>query len=741
MSASSTGGPDLRPPVSSRSRLRALVILAIFLVAVVAAAITGWRFAEASKPVGGPILLISIDALRADHLPIYGGTHIATPNIDRLARTSFVFERAYAHVPGTLPSHASLLTGLLPFEHGVRDDVGFALGGDHATLPALLHDRGFATGAAVSSYLLRRGTGLDRGFATYDDGSRPDREEDDDADAPVKASRVLVAPAATRDGAETVGAATRWIERQADPRFFYFVHLDEPRLAGADPSKAADPRSYDAAIVRADQLVGQVLSTLERRNLYDDALIVLTSDHGEGRGDRGEQGHGLLLNESVLRVPLTIKMPGARESHRVSMPVQHIDLLPTLLDLARAPRQEHLRGRSLRALLEEDDVEIPAQPMYAEALAGYYHWGLSAQYALTDGVNRLVVGTRPALYDLRADASEQVDRASSDASLSKALTDALSKLTPRSELPEPARTSELERETLMALGYGALHPVPPVPPDRDRTTAADPRATLALVDAERRALALAAAGRSREACLVIESLLSERPDAADLWRQLGEFALRDGRAEDAITAFERFSALRPDRPEGAIAIARVLLDFGRVDDASRYAERALNAAPPGEARTQGAASEVAIRAALAHHDITLARRFAAEAQALFPALALGPYVEARLLHEQGDFEGAAPLFEQAAEVSAAIGFDIGELQWYLGDALSRLDRFADAEAAFARAIAASPRTPRNYASLATLYHASHRDALADQTLAALARAVPAPAGAEMAARLRATFGH
>ena len=157
------GNPPSTPPRSAR--LRALVIFAIFLVAVVGAAVVGWRYAEASKPLTGPVILISIDTLRADRLPAYGRQGLATPSLDRLAAEGFVFERAYAHSPQSLVSHTSMLTGLLPFEHGVRDDVGFRLEERHTTLADWLRGRGFDTGAAVSSHLLRADSGIGRGFA------------------------------------------------------------------------------------------------------------------------------------------------------------------------------------------------------------------------------------------------------------------------------------------------------------------------------------------------------------------------------------------------------------------------------------------------------------------------------------------------------------------------------------------------------------------------------------------------
>ena len=181
-------------------------------MAVVGSALVGWRFARESTPVTGPILLISIDPLRADRLSFYGG-HTATPNLDRLAAGGTVFTRAYAHAAASLPAHTSLLTGQLPFDHGVRDDVGFTLADDVQTLASRLGDRGFETAAAVSTFLLRSETGLDAGFAHYD------------ADRPAPATETPVPPV-ERDSAATARAATAWLDAQDSARFFYAMQLN-----------------------------------------------------------------------------------------------------------------------------------------------------------------------------------------------------------------------------------------------------------------------------------------------------------------------------------------------------------------------------------------------------------------------------------------------------------------------------------------------------------------------------------
>src|SRR5262245_53522934 len=262
----------------------------------VLAAVGGWRFARASAPVSGPIVLISIDALRADHLPVYGYPSIKTPAFDALGADGVVFERAYAHVPQTLPSHASMFSGRLPFETGVRDDVGFVVPESERMLAEILSDRDFSTAAFVSSFALRKQTGIAQGFEVYDD-NLPDAV---DGNGPFE-----------RDGEVAERLAETWLQDGHDTRAFLFLHLAEPHQAEA-PSVVDDSDPYDGAIVRADRVVGRLIRYLKTHQLYDQSTIIVVSDHGQGLGDHGEQAHGLLVYDEAVRVPLIVK-PAAGE--------------------------------------------------------------------------------------------------------------------------------------------------------------------------------------------------------------------------------------------------------------------------------------------------------------------------------------------------------------------------------------------------------------------------------------------
>jgi len=299
------------------------------------------RGGEAGGPVGtfprAPVVLISIDTLRSDHLPAYGYRQVETPALDAFRKDAILFERAYSHTPLTLPSHLSMLTGRLPTEHGVRDNVGYKYdGGRLPNLPAVLRGAGYATGAAVSAYVLRPDTGMSHGFDVYDAG------------IPVHFNDAL--GLSQRPGGQTADAALAWERTVSSKPFFLFLHLYEPHSPYAPPEPFASRyagRPYDGEIATADSIVGRVLDELKAQGVYDKAVILLLSDHGEGLGEHGEQEHGIFLYREALQVPMMLKLPGGRlGGSRVAQPAQIVDVFPTLLSLvgSRCPRRP--RGRS-----------------------------------------------------------------------------------------------------------------------------------------------------------------------------------------------------------------------------------------------------------------------------------------------------------------------------------------------------------------------------------------------------------
>ena len=350
--------------------LRYTIILAIAALGTTLAAVGGWRYARASAPVPGPVILISIDTLRADHLPAYGYAAIATPAIDALARDGVVFEHAYAHSTQTLPSHVAMMTGRLPFENGVRDDEGAPLGANERSLAQMLRDRGYATGGIVSSGLLGRATGLSRGFDFFDDPALLAGDSD------------LPAAFRHRSGEKSEAIAERWLSGLGTTRLFLFLHLDEPRAPRAS--------AYDDTIASADATIGRFVRYLKTHQLYDQSTILLVSDHGEGLGDHGEQEHGLFIYNEAIHVPLIVKpAAGVGAGRRIPDVVQLADIVPTVLDLVKAPAPGNLRGRSLKPLTE-GPATLAATAVYSESVYGRNRFGWSELVSMTDAQGQTI---------------------------------------------------------------------------------------------------------------------------------------------------------------------------------------------------------------------------------------------------------------------------------------------------------------------------------------------------------------
>ncbi len=541
------------PATSHRSRWRYHLVVGLIGLAIVVAAAAGWRYARTSGPAFGPIVLVSVEALRADHLPVYGYTHVPTPALDALAADGVVFDRAYTHVPLTLPSHVSLLSGRLPFETGVRDDVGFPLPADLPLLPQLLHKRGFKTGGVVSSYLLRRETGLGQAFAFFDD------ELDAESGQP---------PSATdRDGARSVEVARHWMDSFSTARFFLFLQLDEPRATRVAPRRYRQYSSYDGKVAYADELVGRLVQHLKDRGLYDDAVIVVTADHGEGLGDHGEQEHGLLLHEEVLRVPLIVKLPRniSGGQHATSL-VQQVDLVPTILDLVGAPKASGGRGRSLRRVLDSPDVDLGNRQIYSESLAGHLRFGWAGLASVTDDGHRFVRAPRSELYDLRQDPREQHNLAERQPDVVTKLSATLDHFTVGREPPTPAGIPEPERQRLLALGCtGDIAVTPPeTPPDQ----LADPADKVHVFEAFRDAARLEGRHSLEDAAAKYRRVVQEDPGFVAGWEQLSALQLDQGRFREAHEALARLIVL--------------YRDADRLADAQRVVQNLVTGTPTAE---------------------------------------------------------------------------------------------------------------------------------------------------------------
>jgi arylsulfatase A-like enzyme len=669
--------------------LRSTFILAIAALGTALAAVGGWRYARASAPVPGAVILISIDTLRADHLPVYGYRAIKTPAIDSLANDGVVFERAYTHSTQTLPSHAAMMTGRLPFENGVRDDDA-TLGADERPLAQMLRDRGYATGGIVSSGLLRRTTGLSRGFDFFDDDVPAG-----DGDVPPGLRR--------RSGAASEDIAERWLSGLGTARLFLFLHIDEPRAPRAP--------SYDDAITAADAVVGRFVRYLKEHQLYDQSTILLVSDHGEGLGDHGEQEHGFLIYNEAIHVPLIVKpASGGGAGRRVADVVQLADIAPTVLDLVKAPQPGNLRGRSLRPLTEGGALSSPAR-VYSESRYGHNRFGWADLVAVTDGQYQYIRAPHEEIYDLRRDPRERENLIDGD-------------------IPEKTRDSLRESLTSIA---GAAKPQP-------EGTLADPRDKTATVEDFRLAVALVADRKWPQGIELLQKITRTEPSATAAWRALAEVAMLAERYDVAMGAAQRLVDLASDDASQFVLAARVALAAHKLDAAASYGMAAVDLESK-DARVTADAHTMLALVALAQDDRDTARGEAIAARQSDRNSVLPLFVNAQLLVSDGDVSAALPILEKANATAAANqSAPLVNLKYLTADVLAKSDRGAEAETLLLDELRDFPHNLKARAALASLYQSMGQTEDAARAVADLVRITPSPEAYSMAATLWTSLG-
>ncbi len=661
---------------------------------------------------GASVVLISIDTLRADRLGLYGYEGGRTPNIDKLGREGIVFEDVSSQVPLTLPAHASMFTGLLPPRHEVRDNIGFRLKESHRTLAERFKAAGLATGGAISAYVLRSQTGIARGFDVYDDALILDARDESMG-------------ALQRDGGVAVASLLKFVEAQGERRFFAFLHLYEPHSPWSPPEPYRDLKSpYDGDVAYADELVGRFLDGLRARGLLDRAIVALTSDHGEGLGDHGEQEHGLLLYREAVHVPLVLRLPDrAGAGVRVGGAVAQVDMAATLLDLSSVPF-DGMDGVSLRGALSSRMAS--ERTVYSETLYPRYHFGWSELYAASDGRFRFIRAPTPELYDLGKDPGEKQNLAAGRPQVTASMDAWLGRVTRAVAAPEAVDSQT--RERLAALGYvGASTAQLGAAADL-----ADPKDQIASYEALRKGLALRAGGRDAEAVEQLRKVVTDNPLMIDAWETLGLSQISLGREKEGITALDRAIKLDPLRAEPHMALARLYALDGKIKAAVGHAEIAAGKEP-------GKSFEILAQIMMDKKREAEAVAFARRSVAADPQRSMSHFILGTVARQRGRCEEALSSFQAAILATArAQGSVLRSLHFQTGDCLARTGREKEAEQEFLAEIKALPRSIEGRVGLATLYRSQSRDPEARAVLQGLVEGDPPPTPEDYWAIVRAS---
>jgi arylsulfatase A-like enzyme/Tfp pilus assembly protein PilF len=545
--------------------------LAVFFVAFVAlsGAACGKKAIDIAQASDRNVLLITIDTLRGDALGCDGGP-ARTPNIDALAAGGLRFSFAHAQAVVTLPSHASILTGLYPYQHGYRENSGFRLTPGIQTLASRLKTGGFSTGAFVGAFPLDARFGLTPGFDIYDG-----RFDD------VNSGAEFLLP--ERPAPVVVDRAVKWIQHQ-DSRWFAWVHVYDPHAP------------YYGEVAATDLALAPLLAAA--RGSSRPTLVVLTGDHGESLGEHGELTHGLFAYESTLRVPLIISelSTGAQRAQRTQedpsffarfagfafqrsvsaevsdQPARHIDIVPTILDVLAMALPPDLPGHSLRTRADRDGGGSRAS--YFEAMESMLDFGFAPLDGVVVGREKYIRLPLPELYDLaadRAEGSNLIERAAERARvLAARLADfhAAPPGTPRPESPEVTAR-------LRSLGYvsGAAAP------KARYTEQDDPKRLVEIDRLMHEAVALDDEGKLGDAIGRYRQILAKRPDMMAASRHLAFDLWRVGDSPGAVTALRDAFKASPPTAGAKIQLGTYLSEAGQPASAIELLREAVAAEP------------------------------------------------------------------------------------------------------------------------------------------------------------------
>lgn len=489
--------------------------------------------AACSTPPAHPnILLITMDTTRVDAVGAYGGGSTSTPNLDRLAAESARFNRAYTVTPLTIPAHSSIMTGLYPPRHGVRDNGDFFLAPEATTLAERLKAGGYATAAAVGAEVTSHHWGFAQGFDSFADNLGKTEEH---------GNRWRV----ERTGDKVTADALGWLNaRPADGSpWFLWAHFYDAHHPYEPPSEFldADPEHpYRAEVAFVDHQIGEIVEAVRVRGEFGRTLIVVVADHGEGLGSHGESMHGVLLYDATTHIPMIIHDPGSG-ARVIETPVSLVDLVPTIVSAAGLGVVTGLDGTDLGPVIRGETAA--PRSVYAESLYALYHYGWAEQRALVTTDRKLIDSTTPELY-AREDALERNDLSTTDAAGLSALEAQLSALAnamapvdgaSASAAADTTRTSQLE-----ALGY--------------MTALANIEASEGLPDPVKRLPVLAKVEQARAllraedfpgAEAALRAIIELEPGLGEPHMMLASVLGRQGRSEEARAIVEALDATRP----------------------------------------------------------------------------------------------------------------------------------------------------------------------------------------------------
>jgi arylsulfatase A-like enzyme/Tfp pilus assembly protein PilF len=725
--------PQLTTPVAKKTESRKRNYIP-FIIGFLAIAVAGTlffflgHFRSGLKSAGSykdyNVLLITMDTTRADHLPMYGYKNVKTPNLDRLASDSFVFEDAVSQVPLTLPSHTSIMTGRLPIGHGVRDNAGFFLDPGETTLAEELKGLGYSTAAFVSAFVLDSKWQLDQGFDLYYDNFNLAQFQD-------------VNPGDIQRRAEdTEIEASHWLDANKDHKFFAWVHYYDPHepYDPPEPYTSEYPdKPYDGEIAYTDEYVGKLLTKLDELKVSDKTIVLIAADHGESLGEHNEATHAMFVYNTTQHVPLLIHVPGS-SGGRVKGIVRLVDMMPTVLELLGVKVPSSVQGKSLYSMMNgKEDLRRSA---YSESVYAELHYGWSPLESLTTQQYRYIQAPRPELYDRINDPGETKNLVTEKSSIAKVLKDQLQEIVAtnsRKNLSGPVKMDPETEEKLKALGY-----IGNTATATEESRKIDPKDKIHLARGIDESLNALRDHKYKKSLELILPVLQEDPDMTDAHFTAGvayiglnqldqgidellkTLALRPdhthalynigyayelkGDLKEAISWYEKVLRIEPKHLFATMKLANIHRELNEPDKARPYYLTALKSYQNALDETQGEKSKSALLSTLGEINfgagqILPAERNFEEAIKLNPAREDLHYNLAQIYEVKGDIPSAVEAYKKEIEVAPK------NLKAYnnLGLIYKNTNRLNEAAICFQKVVELDPAEPRGYILLATTY--------------------------------------
>ena len=576
------------------------------------------------------VVLITMDTTRADKLGAFGGDRGTTPALDQLARRGVVFDKAYSHVPLTLPSHANLMTGLTPARTGVHDNITYVLDAAPPTLAEAFVRQGYRTGAFVSTLILDRRYGLGRGFEEYEDQVA---DEDEEGVLPQ------------RRGDKTVDRALAWLEADVSKPLFLWVHLYDPHGPYDPPEPFASRfkgKRYDGEIAFMDAQIGRLLAAIDGRKRP--TVVAALADHGEALGEHQEPTHGFFVYDATQHIPLILSLPGyLPENTRVEPIVRVVDVMPTLLEIAGLPAPSDVDGRSLLPLVT-GRISVSPGPAYVESFTPRFWWGARELLGVRSGRWLFVQAPRPEIYDLDEDPAESVNLASARAEELDKLGVMLKTLSPQGTAF--AKRTQVDEETarrLQGLGY-----VAGITEEAEGSGEGlpDPKDYAPLLGKADHAYAMAEKGDYAKALEAFQELLQAAPRVVAARRETGKMLLALERYDEAYETFRQLRDQYPAEQGYHIDVVRARFKQGRKQEAIEQLQASLKAFPDSVGLLENAGIVLESLGREREAEDFLRRAIQAGPEERKPRALL-----AKLCDKQGRVEEAAAQFEELVERS------------------------------------------------------------------------------------------